>query len=96
MHKCGGVWKPLIGWSGRYRCNKCKVIGYRYANAPKSYKHTSNNGSIGFSNCPENIIPYKCSVKNCKNGAVKKIRKGTSKKWMCSKHYEKKAEKEKS
>lgn len=28
-HICGGRWQPMLGWPGRYRCDKCRVMGYR-------------------------------------------------------------------
>lgn len=26
---CGHEWKPIKGWSARYRCKFCKAIGYK-------------------------------------------------------------------
>jgi len=57
-HSCGGTWEPILGWSSRYRCDKCHAIGYRNAAAPKG------------ETARENIKPYRCQKKGCNGFAV--------------------------
>ncbi len=51
---CQHDWQPLPKWFGRYRCSKCKVVGYRPTVIP-----LGGGGS--------RIIPYKCK---CGRGAT--------------------------
>jgi hypothetical protein len=61
-HHCGGTWEPILGWSGRYRCSKCRVVGYRRAAAPKSCGYNRKGKFVG---APENIVEYICREKGC-------------------------------
>lgn len=78
-HICGGRWEPISGWTGRYRCKKCGAFGYRYASAPKAYRHIDKPA-------PENIVPYRCGVKDYNNVAIMKTERGRSGKWRCKEH----------
>ena len=61
-HHCGGTWEPILGWSSRYRCSKCRAVGYRRAAAPKSCGYNRKGKFIG---APENIVEYVCREKGC-------------------------------
>ena len=58
-HICGGIWNPIHGWIGRYRCGSCHIMGYR--SMVRANKEVT--GKLG-----SHIIQYKC--KKCKRGAV--------------------------
>jgi len=58
-------WKPIQGWSGRYRCRVCRVIGYRKAET-KGRDESPVGGSV--------IAPYVC--RKCRGPATKRVAKG--------------------
>lgn len=79
MSECTHVWAPIMGWSGRYTCTVCNVIGYRGVVTDGGYNDA----------CPRNAIkresvihPYKCQKHGCTSLAVRS-RKG---KHRCEAH----------
>ena len=73
-HACGGTFKPIPTWSGRYRCDKCRVIGYR-----SMVRADTSTGPLG-----SHIVVYICSVHRCERGAVSGSPK--KRKARCSEH----------
>ena len=68
-------WKPVPGYTGRYRCSGCQAFGYK-ARVVTSYGRN------------DPITPYKCKV--CGGWAVAKdgispVRLGR-KQWRCARH----------
>ncbi len=75
-------WQPLSGWSGRYRCETCRILGYRgIVNAAQQEGRNHNDEPIKNQPRVRTIIPYICKVRDCKRGAV--VRKP---KQLCIKH----------
>jgi hypothetical protein len=51
-------WEPNLRWYGRYRCKRCRAIGYRQV--VLAYQRRD----------PDTIKAYVCSVQGCKADAV--------------------------
>jgi hypothetical protein len=79
QHACGGAWEPMPGWVGRYRCNRCGVIGYRRGINDMAYSRADESGN---QRTLEYIVAYCCKTKGCGQPAVAKD-KG---KWRCGEH----------
>ena len=72
-------WRPVLTWSGRYRCQGCQCFGYRRVVLP-----TEINRATG-----HQITPYRCAVKGCGGWAVMKMpgrMVGTKAGWRCAAH----------
>lgn len=66
-------WKPISGWTGRYRCEGCLALGYRalVSASPTAYGRRTSE-----------IVPYTCS--KCPKPAV--VRDVKRKKQFCEDH----------
>lgn len=80
VHSCGGTWQPVPGWSGRYRCDRCGVFGYRRGVNDAAYARHLADGQ----HTREYMVEYRCGVRDCDRGAVKKV--GRSRAWRCAEH----------
>jgi hypothetical protein len=75
MHVCEHDWQPIQGWFARYRCGRCRVIGYK----PGAVRPQN-------ARCME-IMPYRCEARRdgqrCAEPAVHSWR---GKKFRCAAH----------
>ncbi len=74
---CDHSWEPISGWSARYKCVYCKVIGFRKVII------------VEFLNKKERIseiVPYSCQKKGCLKLAQASNKSG---KKFCFDHWKK-------
>lgn len=57
------VWDPVSGWTGRYRCRGCRILGYRGLVLGEVMADSSRQSAI---------IPYICQAPGCRRGAVQR------------------------
>ena len=72
---CEHDWQPIQGWYARYRCGKCRIIGYKPAAVrPQNARSTT-------------ITPYQCEVRRDGQRCVEPaVHSWYGKKFRCAAH----------